>query len=64
MAMAGTVVEIDFDLCDNTQACEAVCPTSVFEILDGRVRVAEPSECTYCMKCVENCPAGAVTVDY
>ncbi|MCU0223549.1 MAG: 4Fe-4S dicluster domain-containing protein [Acidobacteria bacterium] len=62
--MAGAAVEIDFDLCDNTQACEAVCPTTVFEIVDGRVHVAQPSECTVCMKCVENCPAGAVTVDF
>ena len=44
--MAGAVVEIDFDLCDNTQACEAVCPTTVFEILEGQVRVAQPDECT------------------
>lgn len=62
--MAGTTVEIDFDLCDNTQACEAVCPTDVFEIVDGRVRVSQASECTLCMKCVESCPAGAVTVDF
>jgi NAD-dependent dihydropyrimidine dehydrogenase PreA subunit len=62
--MAGTVVEIDFDLCDNTQACEAVCPAPVFELVDGRVAVVAASECVLCMKCVENCPSGAVSVEF
>jgi len=62
--MPGTTVEIDYDLCDNTQACEAVCPADVFQVVDGRVAVSQPSECTICMKCVESCPAGAVNVDF
>lgn len=62
--MADTTVEIDTDLCDNTQNCEAVCPTEVFEIRNGRVEVVRASDCTACFKCVEMCPAGAITVDY
>ena len=58
------LVEIDRDLCDNTQACEAVCPEDVFIIENGFVEVAKPSECIECAKCMENCPAGAVTVDF
>lgn len=62
--MAGNSVEIDFDLCDNTQNCEAVCPVAVFEIRDNRVEVVRASECTACFKCVEACPSGAVNVDF
>ena len=58
------LVEIDRDLCDNTQACEAVCPEDVFLIENGVVSVENPSECIQCCKCMENCPAGAVTVDF
>lgn len=58
------IIEIDTDLCDNTQACEAVCPVAVFTIFEGRVVVTSPEHCTLCFKCMENCPAGAVTVDY
>jgi NAD-dependent dihydropyrimidine dehydrogenase PreA subunit len=56
-------VQIDYDLCDNTQACEAVCPADVYEIQDGVARVAHPEECLRCCKCMENCPAGAIEVD-
>lgn len=61
--MPGSTVEIDPDLCDNTQSCEAVCPMDVFEIRDGRVVVARSADCSACFKCVEACPAGAVNVD-
>ena len=57
------VVTIDFDLCDNNQTCEAVCPNRVFEIIDGRIRVANALECNSCYRCVENCSEGAITVD-
>ncbi|MBP7148847.1 MAG: ferredoxin family protein [Acidobacteria bacterium] len=66
MVQAGQAVSvvIDYDSCDNTQACHAVCPVEVFEIRDGTVVVANISECIVCFKCVECCPSGAVTVDY
>jgi len=56
-------VSIDADLCDDTQACVAVCPMDVFAIVDGRAAVANLSECNLCMKCIENCPEGAIEVD-
>lgn len=58
------MVEIDDELCDNTQTCEAVCPVDVFEIKASRIVVVRPNACIACFKCVELCPSGAVTVDY
>lgn len=58
------IIEIDTDLCDNTQACEAVCPEPVFSVVEGRVQIVNRSVCTLCFKCMENCPSGAITVDY
>jgi NAD-dependent dihydropyrimidine dehydrogenase PreA subunit len=57
-------VEIDYNVCENTQTCEAVCPVGVFVIEGGRVVVTRPWECTICFKCVESCPSAAVAVDY
>lgn len=56
-------VQIESDLCDNTQACVAVCPMDVFAVDSGRVVVANTSECSLCMYCIENCPEGAIEVD-
>ncbi len=57
-------VQIDPDLCENTQTCEAVCAPGVFVIENDRVVVRWPQECTACFRCVELCPAGAIAIDY
>ena len=62
--MSGSTVEIDPELCENSQNCEAVCPVDVFEIQNDRIVIVRPNECTLCFKCVEACPAGAINVDY
>ena len=56
-------VTIDADLCENGQTCIAVCPEDVFALRDGRVVVAEPSRCTACFDCAENCSSGAIEID-
>ncbi len=56
-------VEIDSDLCENSQVCEAVCPEDVFVIDRGMISVASPAECTLCWKCVENCCSGAIRLE-
>jgi NAD-dependent dihydropyrimidine dehydrogenase PreA subunit len=61
--MGRAFVEIDYELCENTQSCEAVCPFGVFEIVDGRSVVTAAGECTACFKCVEMCPGGAIDID-
>ncbi|RMG47085.1 MAG: 4Fe-4S dicluster domain-containing protein [Acidobacteria bacterium] len=57
-------VSINPDLCDDTRACLAVCPEDVFELDGRRVKVGDASRCTLCFKCVENCPEGAVEIDF
>ncbi|UCF66800.1 MAG: ferredoxin [Acidobacteriota bacterium] len=57
-------VGINFDLCDNTQNCAAVCPENVFVIVDSRTTVAHAGECTLCAKCLECCPEGAIELDF
>jgi len=57
------LVEIDADLCENSQACEAVCPEDVFVIDGGLVQVAAAANCILCWKCVENCSSGAIRLE-
>jgi len=58
------VISIDRDLCENEQICEAVCPVTVFRVREGFVEVVHPEECTVCFKCAEDCPNGAIILDY
>jgi NAD-dependent dihydropyrimidine dehydrogenase PreA subunit len=56
-------VIIDQDLCENTGCCAMVCPEDVLEHENGRTMIVDQAKCTECWICVDNCVAGAVTVD-
>jgi NAD-dependent dihydropyrimidine dehydrogenase PreA subunit len=56
-------VSIDYDLCEHSGTCAAVCPEDVFEYDEGRTTVVRPEKCTLCWICVENCAAGAIEID-
>jgi ferredoxin len=55
-------IRIDYDLCDDTAACVAVCPEEVIDRRNGHSAVVKPEACTECWICVENCPSGAVEI--
>jgi NAD-dependent dihydropyrimidine dehydrogenase PreA subunit len=57
-----TVIRIDYDLCENSAVCAAVCPEDVLDASASHVRVAKPEQCTECWICVENCASGAIEV--
>ena len=56
-------VSIEYDLCENTGCCAQVCPEDVLEHENGRTSIIDQQKCTACWLCVENCIAGAITVD-
>jgi NAD-dependent dihydropyrimidine dehydrogenase PreA subunit len=43
--------------------CTMVCPHGVFEMVEGRARIADRDACIECGACVRNCAAGALSVD-
>lgn len=57
------LVKIDYDLCENGQTCESVCPEDVFKEEGGRIKVVAQDLCNACWLCVDNCSAGAIEVD-
>jgi ferredoxin len=55
-------IRIDYDLCDDSEACVLLCPEEVLERVGGHSRVVNPEACTECWICVENCASGAIEI--
>lgn len=56
-----TTIEIDEDKCIGAGECVNACPTSVFELVDGKAHAVNVSDCSECCACVDACPTGAIT---
>ncbi len=55
--------KIDESKCTGNGNCVAVCPNNVFELENGKSKVARPQDCTGCGLCVSNCPTEAITLE-
>ena len=55
-------VEVDKDKCGGAEECVNNCPTSVYEMVDGKAEPVNMDECIGCETCMEVCPSGACTV--
>ncbi|NOZ77017.1 MAG: 4Fe-4S dicluster domain-containing protein [Euryarchaeota archaeon] len=56
-------IRIDCEKCDGCGDCVEICPTEVYEMVDGRVAAPNIAECIECCACVEVCPEGAIGHD-
>jgi len=56
----GITTEIDHDKCIGAGECVDVCPTEVFELVDGKATAPNIDECIECCACVEACPTQAI----
>lgn len=55
-------LKIDEAKCTGCGICAEVCPHGVFEIRDGKARIADLDACMECGACTGNCPFGALEV--
>jgi NAD-dependent dihydropyrimidine dehydrogenase PreA subunit len=60
-----TPVILQSEICTGCGACLQSCPTDVFaRSADGKVIVRYPQDCHVCFLCQDDCPVGAIRVDY
>ncbi len=57
------LIEVDSEKCEGCGDCVDVCPSAVFELIDGKSNPVNVDECVECCSCVETCPNGAITHD-
>jgi len=53
-------VEIYLDLCVAAGECVSVCPSDVYEIVNGKVNADNIGECIECGACQDVCPTNAI----
>ncbi len=56
----GVTIEVDYDKCTGIGQCVAVCPSSVYEIVNGKTTCPNIDDCIQCCACQEACPVGAI----
>lgn len=54
-------ITVDKDKCVGCGECVDVCPSEVFELVDGKSEPINADECVECCACVEACPEEAIT---
>ncbi|MEW6222275.1 MAG: 4Fe-4S binding protein [Candidatus Hadarchaeota archaeon] len=47
--------------CQGAGSCAEVCPTNVFDIVNGKAIVARPADCIECRACEASCPHSAIS---
>lgn len=57
-----TTLLLNPDQCIGCKMCLQVCPQSVFEMVDKKVRIADLNGCMECGACTLNCPTQALAV--
>ncbi|HVP22606.1 MAG TPA: ferredoxin family protein [Conexivisphaerales archaeon] len=70
LGIHGSVVAVDFDLCNGDSKCLDICPVSVFEMMDTPGNPVSPkkadpireNDCIFCMACETQCEYTAIKV--
>jgi len=55
---------IDRDKCNACGICDEHCPLDVFHMKNDEVEVRYPGECWHCGACRQDCPTGAVSIEF
>ncbi len=53
-------IKIDYEKCIGHGDCAEGCPSSVYELQDGKAVPVNIGECIQCCACVRNCPEEAI----
>ena len=59
--MPGLALPIfDYEACDATGRCVAICPTDCLDMWNDRPSLLRPGRCVSCSACVIVCPTSAI----
>ena len=53
-------IKVDHDKCIGAGDCVDVCPSDVFELVDGKSTAPNTDDCIECCACVGACPVEAI----
>lgn len=54
-------LDIDTSACTSCGLCARICPNDVIKASDSEVKFVNRDQCTFCLRCYNFCPVGAVT---
>ncbi|MBI5254012.1 MAG: 4Fe-4S binding protein [Euryarchaeota archaeon] len=57
---AAVTIKIDHDECIGAGECVNVCPSDVYELVNGKSTAPRVEDCVECCACVEACPTKAI----
>jgi NAD-dependent dihydropyrimidine dehydrogenase PreA subunit len=57
---ADWTIKIDYDKCVGAGECVDICPSEVFELVNGKSTPPNIDDCVECCSCVEVCPEDAI----
>lgn len=53
-------IRVDYEKCTGQGECADSCPSSVYEVKEGKAVVVNIDECIECCTCVDVCPEDAI----
>ena len=62
--MSRVIIVINTQLCNGCGICIELCPSAVFTLHNGEIKVVNEDNCIYCLGCIALCPKKAIKIKF